>query len=152
MYGKPPPPPSDGELRIGMMLGECHKLFHDRVRRECERAGMPGGFRQVLFHLSHEDGLPQHELAERMHLRPPTVSVTLQKMEAQGLIARRPDPADQRRMRVFLLEEGRILDGRVRTLFDKTERGLHEALEPEERAELARLLSKVSKSLKGCDL
>ena len=55
----------------------------------------------VLCALWQEEGLTQTELAERLAVRPATVTNLLQRLERKGLVRRVPDADDQRVSRVF---------------------------------------------------
>ena len=68
------------------------------------------GAHLVLSRLAVCDGITQLELVRATHLRPPTVSVILQKMEAEGLVERKSDEHDRRAVRVTLTKAGRALD------------------------------------------
>lgn len=49
------------------------------------------------------------ELAAVMCCEPPNVTYVIDKMEKQGLVVRRPDPADRRAKRLVLTDAGREL-------------------------------------------
>ena len=109
-----PPGEPPGGLTVMMVINELSKLFHDRVRTECDKNGIPSGYRHVLFYLAREDGISQLELVKRTHLKAPTISVSLQKMESEGLVIRKPDDNDQRMIRLYLTEKGKKLDELIR--------------------------------------
>ena len=48
------------------------------------------------------DGASQRELAHRMRIEPPTLVRQLDKLAADGLVERRPDPVDRRVVRVIV--------------------------------------------------
>lgn len=52
---------------------------------------VPGQFAQLLA-LYERDGVTQQELCEIVRIEQPTMAVTLQRMERDGLITRRRDP------------------------------------------------------------
>jgi DNA-binding MarR family transcriptional regulator len=90
--------------------------------------------------LTERDGLSQRELAQVLHLAPPTVTAMLQRMEKAGTVERRPDAADQRVTRVHLTEAGRELERSLRAVMGTA---LGEVLDPipeADRRELERLL------------
>ena len=62
-----------------------------------------------LWIIGNHDGIPQRDLARRLHVARPTITVMLHKMAAAGLIARRPDEKDQRLTRIYLTDAGRCL-------------------------------------------
>lgn len=66
----------------------------------------PGQIPIIMLLAEHED-MSQKDIAEELHVKPPTVNVMVQRMEKAGIIGRRHDPDDQRVIRVFLTEKGR---------------------------------------------
>jgi DNA-binding MarR family transcriptional regulator len=76
------------------------------MRIAAGRGGHPGRT-VVLGMLSGNDGISQKDLAEKMHLARPTVTIMLQKMEHEGLIERWDDIEDQRLTRIRLTDAGR---------------------------------------------
>lgn len=60
--------------------------------------------------LSEHQGLTQREIADKLHIRPPTVTVALKRMEKAGLVEKRPDAKDQRKVRIYLSEKGNNLN------------------------------------------
>lgn len=100
-------PPDFDKLTAGMLFGDVSRLFDGRVRRETERAGFSQGYRRIVFHLSHNDCLTQNELVKLTHMKAPSISVQLQKMESDGLITRKSDDKDLRKSYIFLTEKGK---------------------------------------------
>lgn len=139
------PPPE--EMPIMMLVNELSRLFHHRMRAEDEKIGMQEGYRHLLFHLSREDNLTQLDLVRRAHLKAPTVSVSLRKMEDAGLVTRSTDPDDQRQTRVLLTEKGRELDARMRENIQKTEILFAEGLSDEEQQNLKSLLLRMRQNV-----
>ena len=72
--------------------------------------------------LSQSGGLSQIELSRRLHVRPPTVAVMLQRMEKADLICRRQDERDQRVTRVYLTEKGREVHRDVQRMIETIDR------------------------------
>ena len=130
-----------------MYIHDISKMFFGRLRKYSEELGIPSGYRRILISLVHSDGLTQFELAKLSHLTPPTVSVTLQKMEHDGLIKRVPDELDQRQMRVFLTEKGRQDERANKRKADETEETVLSCLSPEERAVLRGYLARIYDSM-----
>ncbi len=106
-----------------MLTHDISKMFHDLIRRDEEGDRHSNTCRQLLRHLSHQDGRTQLELAQLLHLTPPSISVALQKMETSGLIVRVQDQDDLRSTRVFLTETGKeaheVAFLRIRTLEER---------------------------------
>ena len=62
-------------------------LNYSSLENENLHPGQP----PVLYELYREDNLSQRELAERMMIRPSTLTVMLKRLENAGLIERHPD-------------------------------------------------------------
>ena len=125
------------------VLGEFRKAMHLN-RQLYVRLASEGGGRQgrtiVLGMLAAHEGITQRDLAEKLHLARPTVTVMLQKMEHDGLIVRWDDPDDQRLTRIKLTDAGseqaQALGKAYTNLIDSTIGKMSQA----DRTEFARLL------------
>jgi len=121
-----------------------HRQF---MARRFGESDLHPGQAACLGVLSRRDGIAQRDLAEAMHIAPPTLSRMLQSMERSGLVERRDDESDQRLTRVYATAAGRLVAGEVRTAMADHIPEAVAALSGEERAELARLLDKLSASI-----
>lgn len=89
-----------------MVINDLSKIFCDETRKTMEELGVPSGYKKILFHLHNMNGASQLDLAKVTRLRPPTISLTLKKMEEEGYIERRVSENDLRVVNVFLTEKG----------------------------------------------
>lgn len=126
-----------------MLCGEIGRLMGHCLREKTEKVGMSSSYRPFLHTLVELDGLTQLELARITHLTAPTVSVTLQKMEQDGLITRTPDPEDMRQIRVSITQRGRELDQAVGGIIAETEGKALSGITPEEQQLLKELLTRI---------
>lgn len=140
MNKKIPPPPKPTAI---MLVNEISKLFQDIMRKEWEMLGMKSGYRHVLLHIAMQDGLTQLDIVKRSHLKAPTISVTLQNMEKDGLIIREQDKADQRQTRIFITSKGRELDTHIQKKLKETDKKLLVGLNEQDIRQLEQLLFKV---------
>ncbi len=90
--------PLASELRV--VLGQLIR----RLRAE-HRFSLSQG--SVLGRLDREGPQSTSELATAERVRPQSMAQTVAELEAQGLIERRPDPADGRRALIELTDAGR---------------------------------------------
>lgn len=135
------------DVTPSMYLNDIAKIFNTTVSRATERMGISQGFRGMLFHLAHEDGLTQLQLVKLTHLTAPTVSVALSKMEKNGLVRREADDKDMRQVRVYLTEKGREHDNFVRSKCRETEEKMLRGVSEEEQKELCKILKKLLENL-----
>lgn len=71
--------------------------------------GLHTGQEMILLELDDHGPRTQRQLATACGCEPPTITVSARKLEAAGLIVRRPSPADGRSTIVELSEQGRHL-------------------------------------------
>lgn len=88
-----------------------HALERRSVRME-QTIGVTAQQRLVLRCVGSYPGISSGRLAETLHLDPGTVSSSLRRLEAAGLLERRRDPADARRVLLGLTSEGHALNRR----------------------------------------
>ncbi len=128
-------------------LSRTDRLFHSYVRSECDKIGINASFQGIIRVLSRENGLSQQELAERLVLSKPTISLTLQKMEYEGLIERKPDEADARITRVYLTDQGKEVNEKIINIFKKVEGRIEAVLSEEKQNEFLEMLNLISTEL-----
>jgi len=83
------------------------------------------------------------EIAQTLHLPPPSVSHLLGDLEEKGWIERRPDPNDRRRLLPELTPEGRRQLEAARRCLEQASARLLGRLAPEERSSLLSLLARL---------
>ncbi len=142
-----PPPRNFENLTPGMLFGDISRLFDTRVRRETERLGFPQGYRRIVFHLVHNDRLTLNELTKLTHMKAPSISVQLQKMETEGLIKKETDKNDLRKAYISLTEKGRECERLFVSKCDETEKVMFGDFSDEELRELKGILTRVAKNL-----
>lgn len=121
-----------------------------RIRRACRPrfSGDPDGSGRVSAHqgrvlgfLDAEDPAMVGELAEHLGVTPSTMSLTLSRMEAAGLVRRERDPLDRRVTNVRLTDAGLRAREAGRELDPHRLTRMLDLLLPAERAEALRALT-----------
>jgi DNA-binding MarR family transcriptional regulator len=99
-----------------------------------------------LSYLRHRGGIPQHALADALHMDANNCVLVLNELEAAGYAERRRDPKDRRRHIVTMTPEGeRALEQAERAL-EMVEDEVLGALDTEERSTLRTLLARALES------
>jgi DNA-binding MarR family transcriptional regulator len=96
-----------------------------------------------LMNLWREDGLKMIDLGRRAGLEPSTMTGLLDRMERDGLVERRPDPADRRVLKIFLTEAGAKTRETVVRIVDETLTGIFSGIDADEIEALKKLMHKV---------
>lgn len=127
-----------------MLVGEISRLFRARMRRyDMEGVMSQDSARLLMRELAREDGVSQLHLTTLTHLKAPTVSVTLRRMESEGLVRREQDKMDLRMTRVYLTEQGRAHTRRVQERVQAFDAQMMEGFTEAETELLAGLLKRM---------
>jgi MarR family transcriptional regulator, transcriptional regulator for hemolysin len=95
-------------------LDEVHRdlmfLLHDVARllrvdadKRARLHGMTRAQWAILIWLERQPGISQKELSEILEVEPISVARLIDRLEARGMVERRPDPRDRRIWRLHLL-------------------------------------------------
>ena len=96
----------------------------------------------VLQHVAQRPAASLNDLAERTATHQSSVSVVVRRLVDRGLVTRRPDTTDKRRVQIALTPAGeKLLVGAPETIQVRLVSAL-EHLSPAERKQLAQLLTK----------
>lgn len=132
---------------LGFLIGDLARLMRRRFDERAREIGVTRPQWRALLNLSRQEGLKQTELAERMEVEPITLCRMVDRLEASGLVERRPDPADRRARRLFLTEDARPIIARLRAVADDLADELARHLSPGEQTQLTALTRKLHESL-----
>lgn len=94
--------------------------------------GIHPGQLPVLKKVYEEEGISLKGLANAVHIKPPTVTVTIQRLEKAGLVYKKPDAEDQRVSRIYLTEKGKDLQMEIARLIHENEQLLTGGFSAEE--------------------
>jgi DNA-binding MarR family transcriptional regulator len=106
---------------LGLLVHDVGRLLRRRIDAKAQALGLTSAQWRVLssvFRAEHlnQEPLNQATLADQMDVEPITLSRQIDRMQAAGLIERRPDPGDRRAYRLFLTEQARPLVAEFRTV------------------------------------
>jgi DNA-binding MarR family transcriptional regulator len=86
----------------------------------------------LLREAANADGSSQRALAGLMRIEPSTLVRHLDRLERDGYVERRADPADRRRLRVFVTPAGRVRLKELHRVAQVMDEELRAVLTPEE--------------------
>lgn len=109
--------------------------------------GFYAGQEQIMLALDREDGQTPGQLAARLGVRPPTVTKTIGRLQAQGYVAKRSNAVDARQANIFLTETGRNAIRDIEKAVRKTDRIAFAGFDKGERKMLFDLLARVEANL-----
>jgi len=111
--------------------------------------GFYAGQDQIMLALDREDGQTPGALAERLGVRPPTITKTINRLQAQGFLDKRASNADARQAHIFLTDMGREAIHAIEKSVKKTEKQALKGLDKKEQKALFKLLARIEANLSG---
>ncbi len=94
---------------FGFLLKDVSRRYVLRFEQRARAISLTLPQCKVLVRLEKNEGVSQARLAELAELEPMTMVRILDRMEADGLLERRPDPADRRARRLYLTRKAKPL-------------------------------------------
>lgn len=132
---------------LGYQVNLAARLFARALGAQVEPLGLAPGQFPVLLALWEREERTQGELSRLVQVEQPTMANTLTRMERDGLIQRKPDPLDRRRMVIRLTDKGREMEAPAVQAAQSINARAMDSLTPRERHELRRMLGIVAANL-----
>ena len=89
------------------LLHDVARLLRVDADKRARCHGMTRAQWAILIWLERQPGISQKELSEILEVEPISVARLIDRLEARGMVERRPDPRDRRIWRLHLLEPAR---------------------------------------------
>lgn len=137
------------EERVTLLLIKMMHVYSSMNFTKFTELGIHPGQIPVLSLVAEHEGISLREMADMIHIKPPTVTVTVQRLERAGLVCKKPDPSDQRISRIFLTEKGENIKREIKNLFEENERILKKGFSDEEVDQLRVYLKKMIQNMKN---
>ena len=128
-------------------FGRAIRFHYCRVHMLLDELGVYPGQPPLLFVLGKYGPLSHKELAQRLHIKPATITVMLRRMATAGLVAQRIDPTDRRVSTVHLTARGRALRDRVKLALRAIADECFDDFTPAQRRRLQGLLERLRANL-----
>lgn len=145
------------DARVFIVMHQLMHLSRYQAVRRMEDMELNPSQAGILFILNNQGRLSQRQLAEKIGITPPSMTVTLRKLEERGFITKEPDERDQRILRICLSEAGKECIEKIKSIMKDMEEILYRGFSVEERLLFQRLLLEMrenmldSKDFKGMD-
>lgn len=129
-----------------MLVADVHRQFGHKIRELEKKNGFGMCANCILVELIKSGDLTQVELVEKIHMRPSTVSVALQKMETEGLIKRSSKDEDLRCTVVKITNKGLVFCEEMKKQIRKLDDSITKQINPEQLEIAKKVLIEVSDS------
>ena len=105
---------------------------------------------RVVGYLAHRSEPPcAKDVEEEFQLSHPTVSGILSRLEKKAFVEFRPDPADRRCKRIYVLEKGWEHIGQIRRIINENEDRIVDGFTEEEKQQFADFLERAIRNMGG---
>ncbi|MGW1671679.1 MarR family winged helix-turn-helix transcriptional regulator [Streptomyces sp. NPDC002324] len=104
-------------MEVVELIGTVVARYHEEYEDAAAEHTLTGAQARLLGLLSLEP-LPMRRLAQKLRCEPSNVTGIVDRLEARGLVERRPDPGDRRVKLAAATAEGRRVAGSLRDSLD----------------------------------
>ncbi|MDB5745039.1 MAG: MarR family transcriptional regulator [Polaromonas sp.] len=132
---------------IGFLIAETSRHVRRSLYARIAEHDVRGGSWYPLRVLWQRDGLTQREIADRLGITEPSVQEMIRAMEKDGLVERRRDEADKRKIHIHLSPHARKLRKPLLAISDEVNQIAMSGLTPGDQQLLKLLLKRVKISL-----
>ncbi|KFB09058.1 MarR family winged helix-turn-helix transcriptional regulator [Nitratireductor basaltis] len=134
----------------GLVIGRLQaaaRLSRTSLAQKLLDQGLYAGQDKIMLALYQENGQTPSQLAERLGVRPPTITKTINRLAAQGFLEKRASQEDARRAHVFLTENGEQAIRAIEKSVRKTEKQALKSLDKKEQKQLVKMLARIEANL-----
>jgi DNA-binding MarR family transcriptional regulator len=128
---------------IGYLLSDAARLMRTVFDRRVRELGLTRSQWLLLSRLHRRPGASQTELADMLEIEKASAGRMVDRMERNGWVVRRPDPADRRINRIHLTPEAEKIHAQMWVIAQATVDDAVAGMDLRERAELTRLLAQM---------
>ena len=137
----------DLNRQLGFLLKDTSRRYTRRFEERAQALSLTLPLCRALLYLENNEGVSQKRLSELTELDPMALVRILDRMEADGWVQRRFDPADRRAHTLWLTPRAKpVLDHIAHVIAEMRAETLH-GLSNEERSRLIELLERVHANL-----
>ena len=138
---------TDRFRQLGFLFKDVSRRYTRRFEERAQRLALTLPQCRALIHLQSNEGVSQKRLAEFADVDPMTLVRILDRMEADGWVQRRFDPADRRAHTLWLTPAAAPVLEQIWQLITQTRAEMLQGLSSEERTVLVTLLERVHANL-----
>ncbi|MEG0664133.1 MAG: MarR family transcriptional regulator, partial [Clostridia bacterium] len=135
-----------------ILFAHVSRLYFNVMMREVEDMNIHPGQVPLLLFLTQNGvkrdlGKSQKEIADELLVKPPTITVMLQRMESSGFVDKKQDIEDQRKTKIFVTEKGFLTTKKLISAIEKAENLTFKNFTKEEKILMNRFLFQIKENL-----
>lgn len=134
-------------IDLGPVITQTARSMRTALAHSLTDSGIYAGQDGVVLALAEDEGMTPGQLAAKLGVKAPTMTRTVGRMEAQGILERRADSEDGRLTKVYLTEAGRESVEKIGRSVTETSEAAVQGLSDKEVRTLLKLLKAVDRNL-----
>ena len=128
-------------------LQSAARLSRTTLAARLAAHGFYAGQDQIMMTLSAEDGQTPGQLAGRLGVRPPTITKTINRLQAQGFLEKRASDNDGRQAHIYLTETGTEAIRSIEKSVRRNEKQALKGLDKKDVKALSKMLARIEANL-----
>lgn len=128
-------------------LQSVARLTRTVLAKRLLEQGLYAGQDKIILALAEENGQTPGTLAQKLRVKPPTITKTINRLAAQGFLEKRASDVDARRTHIFLTPAGEEVIRKIEYSLRKIEEQALQGIEKSDVKTLKRVLDQVSQNL-----
>ncbi len=129
--------------QLAYMIASLNRQLESELEDRLRPGGVPIEQYRILEVLDASEPAAMGEIAQQSLIEAPTLTKIIDRMVAEGLVYRAPDPNDRRRVLILTAPAGKALFKRLRGVSTAQEQRIVDLLEGEKAAALRSLLKEL---------
>lgn len=134
--------------QIAWKIGLIYRLHIQNISSIYENYGLYAGQTRILHTIAEMSGSTQKEIAERLDISPPSLAVSIKRLQKAGIVEKAADNSDLRNNRIFITEKGRQIQAETVSELIKVDNYLLNGFSPAETQQLVAYLTRIYTNLK----
>jgi MarR family transcriptional regulator, transcriptional regulator for hemolysin len=136
---------------VGYLLKDVSRRYVARFERHAAEVSLTLMQCKVLLYLSKNEGASQVRLCDLTEIEPMMMVRILDRMEADKLLERRPDPADRRARRLYLTRKAAPTLAEIERISELTRNEIFAGVSKTERQAFLKVLERVHENACALD-
>lgn len=130
-----------------LLMNQVMHLYIQRSMQLFRDLKVHPGAGGMLWVLRKNNGMIQKDMAKKLGITPPSMTVMIKKLEGEGYIVKKQDEKDQRITRIFITEKGEEIAYHMESVLKMLEKEAFANMSEEEIMLLRRLLLQMKENL-----
>ncbi|MCL9685392.1 MarR family winged helix-turn-helix transcriptional regulator [Legionella maioricensis] len=136
-------------MYLSTLLKKTNRLLLKRANEVIKPYDINHAYTFILMELFNQDGLTQSELVQLIEVEQPTAVRTLDRMERDGFITRKPSTSDRRVVHIHLTEKAKSTQSDLVQSADRLNHQAFSGFTEEEQLKLREFLNRILDNLKN---